>query len=86
MTSETTTRFLHPVRVGRDYRVEARLESPADAEVLLTTATVLDAKARPCAEARASFVPLGPAQAVDALGVEAAGDDARFVRGRDRTS
>ncbi|CAN5414450.1 hypothetical protein BH18ACT1_BH18ACT1_16330 [soil metagenome] len=85
-TSETTTRFLHPVRVGRHYVVEARLEGAdaelhADAEQLVTTASVLDAKGRPCAEARASFVPLGPAQALDALGTEATGDDARYVKG-----
>ncbi len=55
VTSETSTRFLRPVRVGRDHAVEAR----------------------------ATFVPLGPAQAVDAIGVALERDDARYVRGAD---
>ena len=44
---------------------------------------VLDGKGRVCAEARATFTPLGPAQAVDAIGVELTAEDARYVRGPD---
>jgi uncharacterized protein (TIGR00369 family) len=80
VTSETSARFLRPVRVGRDHAVEARVDEAAD-DRLATTATVLDGKGRVCAEARATFVPLGPVQAVDALGVVPTGDDARYVRG-----
>jgi uncharacterized protein (TIGR00369 family) len=80
VTGETSTRFLRPVRVGRDHVVEARVDEAAD-DRLTTSATVLDAKGRSCAEARATFVPLGPAQAVDALGVVPTGEDARYVRG-----
>ena len=80
LTSETSTRFLRPVRVGRDHAVEARVDEAAE-DRLETSASVLDGKRRVCAEARATFVPLGPAQAVDAIGVEVTGDDARYVRG-----
>ena len=80
VTSETSTRFLRPVRVGRDHTVEARVDEAAE-DRLETSASVLDGKGRLCAEARATFVPLGPAQAVDAIGVEVTGDDARYVRG-----
>jgi hypothetical protein len=34
-----------------------------------------------CATARASFVPLGPARAVDAIGTEVTGTDAGFLSG-----
>ncbi len=83
VTSESTTRFLRPVRVGRDHAVEARVDEAAD-DRLGTSATVLDGKGRACAEARATFVPLGPAQVVDALGVAPTGEDARYVRGADQ--
>lgn len=79
VTTETTTRFLHPVRVGRSYRVEARVDEPGE-ERMRTSAVVLDDKGRPCAEANADFAVLSAAQAVDAIGVEATGDDASFVR------
>jgi uncharacterized protein (TIGR00369 family) len=82
VTEETTTRFLRPVRVGRDYAVEARIDEQAE-DRLATSASVFDTKDRVCAEARATFVPLGPAQAVDAIGAELTGDDARYVRGAD---
>jgi uncharacterized protein (TIGR00369 family) len=82
VTNETSTRFLRPVRVGRDHAVEARVDEAAD-DRLETSASVLDTKGRVCAEARATFVPLGPAQAVDAIGTELTGDDARYVRGAD---
>ena len=82
VTSETSTRFLRPVRVGRDHTVEARVDEVAE-DRLETSASVLDGKGRACAEARATFVPLGPAQAVDAIGAEVTGEDAAYVRGSD---
>ena len=82
VTSETSARFLRPVRVGRDHTVVARVEEAAE-DRLATSASVLDGTGRACVEARATFVPLGPAQAVDAIGVEPTGEDARYVRGGD---
>ena len=82
VTSETSARFLRPVRVGRDHTVEARVDEVAE-DRLETSASVLDGKGRACAEARATFVPLGPAQAVDAIGSELTDEDATYVRGSD---
>jgi uncharacterized protein (TIGR00369 family) len=82
VTGETSATFLRPVRVGRDHTVEARVEEAAE-DRLATSASVLDGTGRACVEARATFVPLGPAQAVDAIGVEPTGEDARYVRGGD---
>ena len=80
VTSESSTRFLRPVRVGRDHTVVARVDEAAE-DRLVTSASVLDGKDRVCAEAHATFVPLGPAQAVDAIGSQLTGEDARYVRG-----
>lgn len=79
VTTETSARFLHPVRLGRRYRVVARVDE-ADAERMACSATVLDAKERPCTEASATFAVLSAAQAVDVVGAEVTGDDARYVR------
>ena len=79
VTVETTTRFAHPVRVGRTYTVEARVVGGDDVR-LATTGAVLDDRGRPCAEASATFQVLSPAQAVDAIGTEPAGDDASYLR------
>jgi acyl-coenzyme A thioesterase PaaI-like protein len=81
VTRTTQTTFEHPVRVGRPYRVEARLEE-STGDVLSASAVILDGKDRPCATASADFVALGPAQASEAAGSELRGDDATFVRGR----
>jgi len=78
VTSETTTRFVHPVRVGRTYTVEARVDGGDDA-TLRTSATVADEKGRPCAESTATFVVFSAAKAVDALGTEATGPDADYL-------
>lgn len=48
---------------------------------LQCTAEVTDGDGALCATASATFVPLGPAQAVDALGTTVTGDDAGYVRG-----
>lgn len=81
VTRETRTVFDHPVRVGRRYRVEARLtgqeEGRIDAEAM-----VLDAHGRTCAVANATLVPLSPVTAVDALGAVVAGDDRSYIEQR----
>jgi uncharacterized protein (TIGR00369 family) len=79
VTAETSARFSHPVRVDRDYRVEARVDE-LDAEAMRCSATILDAEDRPCATASATFVVLSAAQALDATGTEATGDAAGFTR------
>ncbi len=78
-TGETTTRFEWPVRLGRPYRVEARLVD-RDERRMVTEAAVLDAKGRSCVTARATMVVLDLGQATDAVGTELHGDDTRYTR------
>jgi uncharacterized protein (TIGR00369 family) len=82
VTGETTTRFDHPVRVGGTYTVTATItESPMDGSSTLgATAEITDAKGRTCANASATFVVLGEAQAADAAGVAVGQLGADFVR------
>ncbi len=79
VTHELQATFEYPVRIGRAYRVEARLTEQT-AERFVAEAEVLDAKGRPCVRARCSLVVLSAARAADALGTEAEGDDLRFVK------
>ncbi len=79
MTRSSTAAFDRPVRVGRDYEVEARLTSIAD-DRIDAEATVHDAKGRVCALATGVFVPLGAAHARDAIGAELTDRDATFLR------
>ncbi len=78
-TGETTTRFEWPVRIGRPYRVEARVVGGDDRR-LLTEAVVLDAKRRSCARASATMLILDAVQAADAVGRAVEGDDATYLR------
>ena len=78
-TGETTARFAWPVRVGRPYRVEARVVG-RDARRILTEAVVLDAKRRVCVSAAATMMVLDAEQASDAIGTEVRGGDAAYVR------
>jgi uncharacterized protein (TIGR00369 family) len=69
VTRETSTRFERPVRVDRPHRVRARIEPSSTAgSDLAASAEILDGRDRICATARASFTPLGAAQALDAIG------------------
>jgi uncharacterized protein (TIGR00369 family) len=79
VTHETSTTFQYPVRVGRPYRVEARLTEQGDKE-FRAEAVVLDAKDRPCVRAHCTLAVLSEAHAVDAIGAELEGEDANFVR------
>jgi acyl-coenzyme A thioesterase PaaI-like protein len=80
VTKETTTRFRAPVRVDRTYRVRAEVEAD-DGDELRCRAEVTDGDGTVCATATATFVPLGPAHAVDAIGAAVEGADADYVRG-----
>jgi acyl-coenzyme A thioesterase PaaI-like protein len=78
-TKETSARFDWPVRLGRPYRVEARIVE-ADARRFETEAVVLDAKGRACVRATAGMSILDLDQASDAIGTTPTGDDAGYVR------
>ena len=80
VTASTTANFLHPVRVGRTYKVVARLVDRSETGLEMA-ATIVDAKDRPCAEATARFSHLSADQAASAVGTEVSGSDADYVRG-----
>jgi uncharacterized protein (TIGR00369 family) len=82
MTGETTTRFEHPVRVGRAYTVTARItEAPAEGSATLAAAAeITDGKDRTCATSSATFVVLGEAQAVAAGATTGDDDDRDYLR------
>ena len=63
MTQTTATSFLRPVRIGRRYRVEARVDEMEEGGVLEVSAVVRNEQAKPCAEAQARFVQLSAEQA-----------------------
>lgn len=83
--TEGGTRWWAPVWVGNSYRVRAEV-SEDDGDELRCQAEVTDGDGKLCAAASASFVPLGPAQAVDAIGSDVTGEDSRFVRDRSETN
>ncbi|GAC1377660.1 MAG: hypothetical protein NVSMB4_07150 [Acidimicrobiales bacterium] len=84
LTHRTTTTFIRPVKVGRPYRVEARIarsaEDSDDGNIMVTASILRGADAKPCAEAEAIFVPLSAAQATDAIGTDIGGSaDAGYL-------
>lgn len=79
VTVETTTRFLHPVLVGRSYSVEARLTSQSE-ERIDTAAEIRDANDKVCAATTATFAVLGAAQAVRATGADESALDPSYLR------
>jgi uncharacterized protein (TIGR00369 family) len=79
VTVESSARFLHPVRLGRGYSVEARVDEPGE-EQMVCSAVLYDTKHRPCTEATATFSVVSAAQAADVIGAEVTGDDARYLR------
>ncbi len=79
VTHETATTFDHPVRIGRPYRVEARLVDQTP-ERIRAESVVLDGKGRPCVRASATLVVLSEAHAVDAIGSPLDESDRAYLR------
>jgi len=79
VTTETTTRFLGSVLIGKPYRVEARVVSSTD-EQMRTTGAVLDGRGRVRAEAEAVFTTLGEAQAIEAIGQDLGSAKDEYLR------
>lgn len=77
-TKETSAQFDWPVRIGRPYRVEARIRE-SDTRRYITEAVVLDAKGRACVTATATMVIVDLDQATDAIGAAPTGGDADYV-------
>lgn len=80
LTAKTTTEFRRPMRVGSTYRVEARIVGQQGSTIEVA-ATITNRGGNPCAEAVASFHAMNAEQTTQALGTEATGDDAGYVRG-----
>lgn len=79
ITHTTSTTFDRPIKVGSTYRVEASIAS-VEPDRIEATATVTDQGGRTRARAQATFVPLGAAQAVDAIGGVPTGTDTNYFR------
>lgn len=79
VTKETTTRFRAPVLVGSTYAVVARVDEDRDTD-LRCSAEVVSIDGTVCTTAIATFVPLGPAEAPDAIGAELGADAVAHLR------
>jgi len=82
VTASNSHQFRRPVRLGRPYRVEARLAGRDD-HGIRTTATITSVSTGKVAvEAEAVFSPLGSAQAADAIGDDVAPEHQRYLTER----
>jgi acyl-coenzyme A thioesterase PaaI-like protein len=82
LTAGNAHRFRRPVRLGRPYRVEARVGG-RDEQGVHTTALVTSASTGKVAvEAEALFSPLGPAQASAAIGTDVAPEHRGYLTDR----
>ena len=82
LTAGNGHRFLRPVRLGRPYRVEARITG-RDHDGIHATATVTSATTGKVAvEAQAVFSPIGEAQAARAIGTEVAPEHRGYLSER----
>lgn len=79
VTHTSSTTFDRPIKVGSTYRVEASIAAVVD-DRIDATATILDDGCKVRARAHATFVPLGAAQAVDAIGGIPTGTDTEYFR------
>ncbi len=69
VTTETTTKFHRPVRVGRTFVVDASVTEQSSGEIH-TRAEVRNESGKVCAESTAVFAVLAEATAIDAIGVD----------------
>ncbi len=79
VTHTTSTTFDKPVRVDQPYRVEARIGAIADGRIE-ASASVVDGRGAVRARSNATFVALGEAQAIDAIGAAPTAAEAEFLR------
>ena len=79
LTVRTSTEFKWPIKIGRSYRVEARIVSHEGVDIAVE-GTVSDERGRPCAVANATFRAMDADQASAAVGTEVTGDDAGYVQ------
>lgn len=81
MTAANSHRFRRPVRLGRPYRVVARVTGHDD-DGIHTSATITSATTGKVAvDAEAVFAPLDPTQASGAIGTEVAPEHRGYITG-----
>lgn len=83
VTQETTSRFEHPVRVGRVHSVRAEIVD-IDERAIHTRGMIIRDDGRRCVSATATFVALDLEQASVAAGAEITGDAASYTAGDPR--
>ncbi|MEP6623985.1 MAG: hotdog fold domain-containing protein, partial [Acidimicrobiia bacterium] len=79
VTHTTSTTFDKPVRVDQPYRVEARIDAIAD-DRIEASASVVDGRGTARVRSTATFVALGTAEAIDAIGAVPTDADTAFLR------
>ena len=82
LTASNAHRFLRPVRLGRPYRVEARVAGRDDAGVRTTALLTSATTGKVAVEAEALFSPLGPAGAASAIGTDVASEHRGYLTER----
>lgn len=81
VTTETTSRFDRPVRVGRGHTVRARIVG-VEGRTIATSSQITRDDGTPCVAATASFTGLDLDQAGDATGSSGADVEAHTLRSR----
>lgn len=82
LTASNAHRFRRPVRLGRPYRVEARITT-RDGDGIHAAATITSASTGKLAvEAEAVFSPIGETQATGAIGTEVAPEHRSYLTER----
>jgi len=82
LTVSNTHRFLRPVRLGRPYRIEARVDGRGDGGIRTSAAITSPSTGKVAVEAEAVFSPIGPAQASEAIGTDVAPEHRRYLNER----
>jgi len=79
LTAGNAHRFLRPVRLGRPYRVEARLTGRDEAGVRAAATIISTSTNKVAVEAEGLFSPLGETQASAAIGTEVRPEHLRYL-------
>ena len=82
LTASNTHRFRRPVRLGRPYRVEARVTGRDDQGIRTAAAITSATTGKLAVEAEAVFAHLGPARAAGAIGTEVAPEHRGYLTGQ----
>jgi len=82
MTASNSHRFRRPVRLGRPYRVEARITGRDELGVHTSAVITSASGGKLSVEAEAVFFPLRPAQASAAIGTEVAPEHRGYLNDR----